>query len=103
LVEKLFRARQVFFIQSYNLLYFLIQRTGNENTQSRNMPAARAPLLGKGKKTKDEKTLKFSIKEQTANESIVTNVKKPLYTSTPADVLHHVEERKPSTGQKTER
>ena len=75
----------------------------SEHTHSRNIPAARAPLLGKGRQTKDEKTLKVSIKDQTGNESIVTNVKKPLHTSTPADILNHVEERKTSTGQKTDR
>mgnify|MGYP002804008138 FL=1 len=75
----------------------------SEHTQSRNIPSARAPLLGKGRKTRDEKTLKVSIKDQTGNESIVTNVKKPLHTSTPADILLHVEERKTSTGQKTDR
>lgn len=66
------------------------------------MPATRN-LLPKGRKTKAEKASKFLINNQTGNESIVTNAKKPLHTSTPADGLHLTEDNKSNIGQKIDR
>ena len=83
-------------------LVYCVFAQRSENVSSKNMPAARN-LLAKGRKTKAEKASKFVINNQTGNESIVTNAKKPLHTSTPADGLHHAEDSKSNIGPKIDR
>jgi hypothetical protein len=76
--------------------YILPQRSENQSSRTTAMAA-------KDRRTKTDKTSKSMLKDQTANQSIVTNVKKPLHTSTPAEVFHHAENSKSNTAQKTDR
>lgn len=71
--------------------------------RSENQSSRTTAMAAKDRRTKTDKTSKSMLKDQTANQSIVTNVKKPLHTSTPAEVFHHAENSKSNTAQKTDR
>ncbi|XP_028391382.1 uncharacterized protein LOC114516179 [Dendronephthya gigantea] len=74
----------------------------SDGQPSRNAPVTRTSA--KSKKPRAAGILVAAPKE-TGNESIVTNVKKPLHTSTPAEVPHQFvpEDSKSNTALKTER
>ena len=84
----------------------LNQRTENQLSSKTAAASTRVSNLAKGRKTKTGNVSK-SLAKDARNESLVTNVKKPMFTSTPADVPLHdgamSEEGKPSAVQKPDR
>lgn len=87
------------------LLFDFLLSQRSENQPSKSLAATRppVPVVAKGRKTNEEKATKTSANEQTANESIVTNVKKPLHTSTPAEISHYPDVGNLNAVQKVER